>query len=473
MSQELLAQFEDFSIDDGPFPVLSFAGRLARENGWTRSYTNRVIREYKRFVYLTATADHSVTPSVQVDAAWHLHLTYTKSYWNRMCGEVLKKPLHHEPTTGGPANADKYRQNYEATLASYQITFGHEPPADIWPETAIRFGEDQAFMTVNTARNWVVPKARAGQLGFALSLALVAVVFVTGCFGEWNPLNFKGSQFLILYTSLYGLMLAFAITFYLTRGRPNAIQGEQLPQLHSDELAELAGGRPRVALTAVVNLCERGVLKFDETTNTLQPLKDLPADARPAERVTYETVSHKLKGATFLEVRNALLRHNELGLERLEEEELVMSHSARFLGRAVPFLGWMTLLILALGKLWIGVERGKPVGLLIFGMLITAITMLIFLCLPLYRTGRGSAVIQQSTKGYYQNKVSGSIDYPLAAAVFGVSAITGVMYGPMKQHIEREHAGEFGNSYTSGCSSGGGCGGGGGGCGGGGCGGCS
>ncbi|MGL6074539.1 MAG: TIGR04222 domain-containing membrane protein [Fimbriiglobus sp.] len=473
MSQELLAQLDAFLIDEGPLPALSFAARLARENGWSRSYTNRVIREYKRFVYLTATAHHSVTPSVQVDAAWHLHLTYTKSYWNRMCGEVLKKPLHHEPTTGGRANAEKYLRNYEATLASYRAAFGHEPPEDIWPPAATRFGEDQAFTTVNTARNWVVPKARARQLGLALCLALVAVVFGTGCFGEFNPLNLKGTAFLALFGSLYALMFAFGIAFYMTRGRPNAIEGEQLPQLHSDELAELIGGRPRVALTAVVNLSERGALKFDETTNKIQAVGNLPADPRPAEQLTFDTVSANPAGVTFTDVRNAIVAHQDLGLERLDDEQLLATSSARFYGRVIPLVGWLSILMLAFGKLFIGVERGKPIGFLIAGIVLTVITMIVFLCIPLRRTGRGNAVVRQATKNYYANKVTGNADHALGTAVFGMSAMTGViMYSHFTEHIRRDCQGESGNVHTD-TSSGGGGGGDGGGCGGGGCGGCS
>ncbi|MEK6230809.1 MAG: hypothetical protein N2A42_03075 [Luteolibacter sp.] len=33
--------------------------------------------EYKRFVALAMLAGHPVTPSEEVDQAWHLHLVYT------------------------------------------------------------------------------------------------------------------------------------------------------------------------------------------------------------------------------------------------------------------------------------------------------------------------------------------------------------------------------------------------------------
>jgi hypothetical protein len=36
---------------------------------------------------------HIVTPSEQVDQVWHLHLTYTRSYWDEFCPNVLGQPF--------------------------------------------------------------------------------------------------------------------------------------------------------------------------------------------------------------------------------------------------------------------------------------------------------------------------------------------------------------------------------------------
>ncbi len=134
----LRARLERFSI--GPTDAaLTFTQRVARENGWSLAFAERVEREYKRFVYLAMTAGHPVTPSDEVDQCWHLHLTYTRSYWDEMCGEVLGRPLHHGPTAGGAAESRKYREWYENTLASYEREFGTPPPRDIWPSADQRF----------------------------------------------------------------------------------------------------------------------------------------------------------------------------------------------------------------------------------------------------------------------------------------------------------------------------------------------
>src|SRR5687768_8348674 len=98
--RELWARLEGLALDD-PAAALTFSRRLARENQWTFAYTGRVVAEYKRFVFLAREAGHPVSPSEAVDQAWHLHLTYTESYWQEMCAGILGRRLHHHPTKGG------------------------------------------------------------------------------------------------------------------------------------------------------------------------------------------------------------------------------------------------------------------------------------------------------------------------------------------------------------------------------------
>jgi len=154
---ELLQKLEQFDIDGGRVSF-SFAERLARDSGWTVEYAQRVIVEYKRFLYLAMTAGHPVTPSDEVDQAWHLHMVYTESYWIDLCGDVLGKPLHHGPTKGGTDERAKYKDLYGMTLASYRAAFAAEPPTDIWPASKVRFRRATQFKRVNVAENWVIPK---------------------------------------------------------------------------------------------------------------------------------------------------------------------------------------------------------------------------------------------------------------------------------------------------------------------------
>ena len=154
---QLYQRIQAFSLD-ASHADLCFSQRLARDNSWTQQYTQRVIEEYKKFIFLAMVAEHPVTPSDQVDQVWHLHLTYTHSYWDEFCVKVLQKPLHHNPTRGGSSEQENFHRWYNETLISYEKFFSQSPPFDIWPPPDIRFGRNVQFTRVNSHRNWIVPK---------------------------------------------------------------------------------------------------------------------------------------------------------------------------------------------------------------------------------------------------------------------------------------------------------------------------
>jgi hypothetical protein len=159
----------------GPAGVtLSFAARLARENGWSPPYTERVIEEYRRFCFLAVSSGHPVTPSDAVDQVWHLHLTYTRDYWDRFCPEVLGRPLHHGPTAGGPDEQHRFYEQYAATLRSYERTFGHAPATEIWPSAARRLIDDPRARRVHPRDGIVVPWR------FAAATVIVAAAVTAG-----------------------------------------------------------------------------------------------------------------------------------------------------------------------------------------------------------------------------------------------------------------------------------------------------
>src|ERR1700722_6006350 len=192
----LWKRIQEFEIDGPAPPALSFATRLARENGWSRRYAMRIVDEYKRYMLLAAVSAEPVCPSEDVDAAWHMHLTYTRSYWKRFCGDVLGTPIHHDPTRGGPAEAGKHLMMYERTLATYRLTFGEEPPADIWPPAEQRFDEDLKHRVVTLANNWINPTAPIKRV-LAITVAGVTVApLIPGCNGNLNPFDLVGADFL-------------------------------------------------------------------------------------------------------------------------------------------------------------------------------------------------------------------------------------------------------------------------------------
>ncbi|HEY9705620.1 MAG TPA: hypothetical protein V6C58_24490 [Allocoleopsis sp.] len=152
--QDLYQKICDFKLDQ-PDEIFPFSHKLSWEHRWSQIYTIRVIQEYKKFIFLAMVAEHHVSPSIPVDQVWHLHLLYTHSYWDQLCTEVLKKPLHHNPGTGGKEEGLKYQNLREQTLKTYRNYFG-TPPADIWDDSHLR-GKSINFQWIDSQQYWILP----------------------------------------------------------------------------------------------------------------------------------------------------------------------------------------------------------------------------------------------------------------------------------------------------------------------------
>lgn len=176
--QPLLNKLSHFTLDE-PNVSFSFSARLARENGWTKIYSLRVIEEYKKFLFLCCISETGVTPSDPVDQAWHLHLTYTKSYWIDLCKNTIGKEIHHNPTKGGRSEAKKFDRFYTGSHELYKEKFGYPPPADIWQDNTTRFS-DIDFRRVNLKKYWLVkkPGKPSNKITIPLFLCCIALFFI-------------------------------------------------------------------------------------------------------------------------------------------------------------------------------------------------------------------------------------------------------------------------------------------------------
>ena len=152
-----------------PDQALNFTTRLARDKGWQLAFAREAIWEYRRFCFLAVALSDPVTPSEEVDEVWHLHLTYTRDYWQFWCRDALGVELHHEPTLGGPAQRTLFRAQYASTLHRYEGFFG-PPPADFWPATHERFRPAARYRTVDGDLCYTVPRPRAVWRRLALAV---------------------------------------------------------------------------------------------------------------------------------------------------------------------------------------------------------------------------------------------------------------------------------------------------------------
>lgn len=199
---------EKFEVDAGD-ETLTFIQRLARENGWSISFARKVFTEYKKFIFLAIISPGQVTPSDQVDQAWHLHLSYTQSYWNDLCGRILPRPLHHGPTKGGPAEDDRFWQQYEDTLSLYRQAFAQSAPSEIWPSARERFHQKNQFVRVNRRKDLVIPR-------LAVPVILALLFIASAVYLQFNhPVALPGFPAVNTHSSVSPEIIIAAIVLFI------------------------------------------------------------------------------------------------------------------------------------------------------------------------------------------------------------------------------------------------------------------
>lgn len=148
-----------------------FSVKLAEAEGWDTAYAERVIEEYRRFIYLAHVTDYEVTPSVAVDQAWHTHLTFTRSYWEDLCQGILGAPFHHDPCKGSE-DMPRYNDQYRSTVALYFTEFGEVVPPDIWPRIAV-----DEVKEIDPLLKWFATKGIVIGLSAGLTVLVALMVF--------------------------------------------------------------------------------------------------------------------------------------------------------------------------------------------------------------------------------------------------------------------------------------------------------
>lgn len=489
----LYERIQAFSLDqDGA--KLTFTRRLARDNGWSMDYARRIVEEYKKFAFLAVTAGHPVTPSDQVDQVWHLHLSYTRSYWQDFCPNVLQTPLHHEPTQGGTAEQTKFDQWYNKTLDSYRQFFG-EAPVEIWPDASDRFGRDLHFLRVNTQQNWVIAKLswRMVQQNVAhltqiiqrnnpvkqfpiLAVSFLLALAIAGC--QLNssipdPLTFTAAQFLLFYPALTFVAILMAVLLRQALRLPSGKASQFYEKLDPYETAYLLNGAPHTVWTVIVQLMQRGVV-------TLQLLKrDFAIEgtpgrlANPLEQVALDAIADNGQPhRVFRKVGKATgpIR------ARLQQMNLLVSPGQAIQAQVFPALIIFAVLGLGLVRVNLGIARGRPVGYLMAMCIVVAVIGISFCLFPVHRSRLGDRVLQQLKSQFPKGTTFASDDpeLPLAFALLGSSILPPDTFSHLIPIIAPSNSGGGGDLGWSGSDGGGGDGGGGcggGGCGGGGCGG--
>lgn len=308
-------------------------------------------------------------------------------------------------------------------------------------------------------------------------------------FGNLNPFNLSGPQFLQLYAICLGIIGAITIGWRILQWivRTEPVSGKNKP-LDVWDSAYLRGRDLAVAQTAVVEL---------STVKLIEPNKDktkLVATTKVPNKQLGPVPFAIFRAAQSAGGMSAAKLHKEVAFEcerirdRLIDRGFMKSWSDRFWQVWPGYLGFGLLMAFGLIRMAVGINRDRPVGYLVLLLILTVLAGLALTCTSSI-TSAGKRALNESIEEMkkYQAKASqstalGTVGVPsheqfpeLATwsfAVMGLATAQSMLDPSVAELIKKQ--GLANSESISGCGGGGGsgCGGGGGGCGGGGCGGC-
>ena len=368
----LLARIEDFGFDAAHDP-LGFASRLADDQGWTLGYALAVTQEYRRFLVLTQVAGQAVSPSPDVDEAWHLHLTRTAHY-DAFCRAAFGRFLHHAPARVGEGG--RHRDLYRATLAAYRRAFGFSPPPVVWP-----LPDSAAEWSSPAASGWAVPHElrRGHRLAIVAVLLSFAAALLSRNLGMLDslqgigPVPFLGAA--LLATAALGW-------FGLRSGLP-PVRSTARDVLEPYEAAWFSGGAARMAMTAIVALTERGALLAPGKPSERGARPPIPVDRSVVPRPVHPAEAVSLAAATdaglrFADACAAMRPLADQVERRLIAAGVASDVAALPTNRARALLGMVMLLTIELERILHAIGTPHRIGFLTLSTLagVALVTML-------------------------------------------------------------------------------------------------
>ena len=360
----LWSAIQQFPLDD-PNAEITFSRKLSAKQNWSPTFTERVIEEYRKFIFLCCISPKGASPSQVVDEAWHLHLTYTKSYWIDLCKNTLSKEIHHHPSLGGDEEDHKHIEWYKDTLALYQSVFESPPPDDIWPLPK------EHLLIPEPA--WHI---RSEMIALIIMSLLVPLTVSAYLFKKLSPYSLDGPRFLIFFPLL---AISCIIGYFIFQEeRTRTLKNLVLEYFPSNatvfQLAQFLFGKHRAVQAAIVDLIRRNLLGL--TTDKKFILHQNWYNNTPDEQnpLIAGFIGEKDNCVSYDMI--ACNWHNEQASQHPALQQLYWfawqeeSILAKYHILIIPF-------VTGVMRLFQGLANGKPVSLLIIEMMVFIAIVLI------------------------------------------------------------------------------------------------
>jgi uncharacterized protein (TIGR04222 family) len=361
--QTLWTKLRRFTFDDGT-AIDTFAKKLATSQNWTTNFTQRAINEYKKFILLCCVSPQGAAPPKIVDEVWHLHLTYTQSYWINLCRNTLGKDIHHYPSAGGIAEDDRHLKWYKDTLQLYSSVFGAPPPSDIWPPPGNSF---------STPKDPPLKWSSKRIIAFAAAIVF-PFLFSALTFGQIIPYYLSGPQFLGFF-AIYIICILFALGVYLTFKQDQAMMVaiEYFPgNATAFQIAAYISGKHRAIQTSIVDLITRELLSPDGKRSFLINQHTYIPD--PYEK--NPLVSGLLKEKTGITVSYSYIEDAWYDPDQFAHPSLLAIDRYARLDRPIAAILTIALYIIPLLRILQSIEHKKPVGVLLVEVFVSGLLTL-------------------------------------------------------------------------------------------------
>jgi uncharacterized protein (TIGR04222 family) len=463
-------KIQAFVFDDEK-AVVTFSGKLAAEQKWSIPFTQKAIEEYRKFILLCCVSEKGAAPSQTIDEVWHLHLTYTRSYWIEFCKDTLGRELHHYPSSGGDQEDRKHQDWYKETLQLYRTVFGTDPPPDIWPAPQ------------QTGPTLTIPPfvwSRTIVLWTAVLFILPFLVIWTG-YDTPSPFQLGGPHFLLFFL-LYSAAIILSYAIYRKQVEKQLIEitkGIFPEDITPFQIAAFLFDKHRAIQAGIVDLLKRGLLEMDNNNRFLVRSNNYI----PTRNETNPLIPEYLK-----EQNGSKQSYESIMVNWYDREKF--SHPAlealkKLENRREPFYQAYLFPIAVLGMAFLrmiqGVMNDKPITLLVVETIFISVLFLIVMIL-LSTKSFVKREVKILFKDRFQNMENGSGPTVPQFALEGLPAIRGLAEGALLTGLFASYIRTgSGNNWSfgsdggssSGCGSGGSsCGGGGSSCGSSSCGGC-
>jgi len=456
----LWIKIRNFPLDEKDVAI-NFSQKLATLQKWSPAFTKRVIEEYRKFIFLCCIAENGASPSNMVDEAWHLHLTYTKSYWVDFCKNTLNKEIHHHPSKGGADENHKHEDWYKETLQLYKTVFGLAPPTDIWPRP----------LEYTTEIN-IADSSTGNKIIWAAALPALPFLFTGFVYQTFNPFHLNGPEFLVFYL-LFGIVI---ITSFIVLQNGKGVEQATAANFPDDttifQIAKFLYGKHRAVQTAIVDLIRRDLIKVN-ADKSMVVLSDHYVPTGKEENPLIGPLMNQPNGSkvNYEEIAADWYRDEQFAHPALDRLYLLANRDTPFFQKGIFYV---VLIATGVLRLMQGTYNHRPVVFLFFEMLGLGIGL--YIVADMLSTGKrlfkkAEALFKEKLrqqKGYKDQVVNDFV-------INGTPAIAGFAEGFLLASVFTAYtplAHRVGWDSTGSCSGGGSSCSGGSSCGGGGCGGC-